>query len=98
MSRSRSSRREKQQPDLRSMNLNRKSDSHQIAMNLFSKTVRTTEETEPLPIKRESVSGPHPDNSDHLNWEMVAFWSFVISTFAALIIAFYVLWTKCNTS
>jgi len=80
------------------MNLNRKSGSHQIATNLFSKTLRATEESKPLPIKRESVSDPHPDKSDHLNWEMVAFWSFVIFTFAALIVAFYVIWTKCNAS
>lgn len=80
------------------MNLNWKSESYQIATNLFSNTLRATEESKPLPIKRESMSDPLPDKSDHLNWERVAFWSFVIFTFAALIVAFYVIWTKCNGS
>lgn len=78
------------------MNLNLKSNGQQVAKDLFSITHRAIEDSGPLPIKHESESDPCPDKSNHLNWEMIAFWSFVIFTFAAVIFAFYVIWTKCN--
>jgi len=78
------------------MNLNRKSGSHQIATNLFSKTLRATEESKPLPIKRESVSDPRPNKPNHPNWEMFALWSFVAVCFAALFVAGYIIWAKCH--
>ena len=49
-----------------------------------------------MPTKRESESDPRPDKSNHLNWGMIAFWGFVIFTFAGLIFALYVIWAKCN--
>ena len=36
------------------------------------------------------------NKSSHLNWEMLAFWSFVALSFAALFAAGYIIWTKCN--
>jgi hypothetical protein len=37
-----------------------------------------------------------PNKSSHLNWEMLAIWSFVAVSFAALFFALYVIWAKCN--
>lgn len=78
------------------MNLNPKSNSQQVAKDLFSITHRAIEDSGPLPIKRESVSDPRPNKSNHLNWEMFAIWSFVVFSIAALFVAGYVIWVKCN--
>jgi hypothetical protein len=78
------------------MSLNPKSNSQQFAKDLFSITHRATEDSRLLPTKRESASDPHPDKSNHLSWEVLAIWGFVIFTFAGLIFAFYVIWAKCN--
>jgi hypothetical protein len=39
---------------------------------------------------------PRSNKSSHLNWEMLALWSFVAVSFAALFAAGYIIWTKCN--
>jgi hypothetical protein len=78
------------------MNINLKSDSHQVAMDLVPHTYRATEDSGPLPTKRESVSDPRPNQSNHLNWEMFALWSFVAFSIAALFVAGYVIWAKCR--
>ena len=78
------------------MNLNRKFDSHQVAMDLVPRTCRETVDSRPLPTKRESVSDPRPNQSNHLNWEMFALWSFVAFSIAALFVAGYVIWAKCR--
>jgi hypothetical protein len=36
------------------------------------------------------------NKSNHLNWEMFVLRSFVVICFAALFVAGYVIWTKCN--
>ena len=36
------------------------------------------------------------NTSSHLNWEMLAIWSFVAVSFAAFFVAGYIIWTKCN--
>ncbi len=33
--------------------------------------------------------------ASRLDWKGIAFWSFVLFSFAALIFALYVVWTKC---
>jgi hypothetical protein len=34
--------------------------------------------------------------ASRLDWKGIAFWSFVVLSFAALIFALYVIWTKCD--
>jgi hypothetical protein len=47
-------------------------------------------------LDRKSESDPRPNKSNLLNWEMFAIWSFVVSSFAALFVAVYVIWAKCQ--
>jgi hypothetical protein len=49
-----------------------------------------------MKLDRKNQSDPRPSNSNHLNWEMFAIWSFVVVSFAALFIAGYVIWVKCH--
>jgi len=36
------------------------------------------------------------NKSSHLNWQLLALWSFVAVSFAALFAAGYIVWAKCN--
>jgi len=45
-------------------------------------------------LDQKSESDPRPNESNHLNWEMFAIWSFVVSSFVALFFAVYVIWAK----
>ena len=65
-------------------------------MDLLPKARRVTEDSGPLSIRRESESEPSPKKSNGLNWGMIAFWGFVIFTFAGLFFALYVIWAKCK--
>ena len=47
---------------------------------------------------RESGSTPRPNASHRLNWDLLAIWSFVAFSFAALCFAAYVIWAKCRGS
>ena len=42
------------------------------------------EDFEESPIERESERAPRPKRSSHLNWEMLAIWSFVVFSFGGL--------------
>jgi len=39
---------------------------------------------------------PRSNKSSHLNWEMLAIWSFVAVSFAAFFVAGCVIWAKCH--
>jgi hypothetical protein len=39
---------------------------------------------------------PRSIKFSHLNWEMLAIWSFVAVSFAAFFVAGYVIWAKCH--
>jgi len=66
----------------------------QVATDLGSEIHRVMEDSERRPIERES--DPRRNKSNSLNWEMLALWSFVALSFAALIFAGYVIWAKSN--
>jgi hypothetical protein len=70
--------------------------SYQVAGDSISRTQRVTEDSELHPVERESEKAPRPNKSPHLNWEMLAIWSFVVFSFAAFIFAGYVIWAKCQ--
>ena len=68
----------------------------QVATDLGSEIHRVIEASERRSIERTSDSDPRPNKSPHLNWEMLAIWSFVVFSFAAFIFAGYVIWAKCQ--
>ena len=68
----------------------------QVATDLGSEIHRAIEDSERRPIERDSESAPRRNKSNHLNWEMLALWSFVAVSFAALFFAGYIIWAKCN--
>ena len=68
----------------------------QVATDLGSEIHRVMEDSERRPIEPESKSDPRRNKSNHLNWEMLALWSFVAVSLAALFVAGYVIWAKCN--
>jgi hypothetical protein len=37
-----------------------------------------------------------PSKSNFPNWQMFALWIFVVTSFAALFFAGYIIWAKCN--
>lgn len=49
-----------------------------------------------LPIERESGGATPRNRSNHLKWEMLALWSFVVFSFAALTFSIYIMWTKIH--
>lgn len=55
---------------------------------------KSEEDSERHPIEPGAFV-PHSNKSSRLNWEMLALWSFVAVSFAALFFAGYVIWVKC---
>ncbi|HXI69815.1 MAG TPA: hypothetical protein VNN22_05590 [Verrucomicrobiae bacterium] len=47
-------------------------------------------------LDQKNESDLRPTKSPHPNREMVALWSFVVVSFAALFIAGYFIWAKCH--
>jgi hypothetical protein len=67
----------------------------QVATDLGSQIHRGIEDSERCPIEPGAL-GPRSNKSNHLNWEMLTIWSFVVFSFAALFFAGYVIWAKCQ--
>jgi len=42
------------------------------------------------------MNSTQQNKSSHLNWEMLAIWSVMVVSFAALFFAGYIIWAKCN--
>jgi hypothetical protein len=69
----------------------------QLTKALPSSAYRVTEDSERRTIEHEGENAPRHTESSHLNWEMLAIWSLVVFSFAAL---FFCLWTissKCHS-
>jgi hypothetical protein len=49
------------------------------------------------PIVREGENGSCPERSGHVNWEMLAIWSFVVFSFAALLFCIFIMFAKCHS-
>ena len=56
---------------------------------------KSEEDSEQRPIGPGAFV-PRSNKSSHLNWEMLAIWSFVAVSFAALFVAGDIIWAKCN--
>ena len=56
---------------------------------------KSEEDSERRPIEPGAFV-PRSNKSSRLNWEMLALWSFVAVSFAALFAAGYVIWAKCD--
>ena len=56
---------------------------------------KSDEDSERRPIKPGAFV-PRSNKSSHLNWEMFTIWSLVAVSFAALFVAGYIIWSKCN--
>jgi len=63
------------------MNRHQKSNDHQDALGLFSKTNQATENSGPFPTKPENENDPRSNKSVYLNWETFVLWSLVLSVF-----------------
>jgi len=70
--------------------------SFQVVTEPFSKTRRVAEASAPRSSERTSGSTPPPNTSIRPNWEMVALWSFVVVSFAALFSCGLIIWAKCH--
>ena len=78
--------------------IERHQDKGQVATYVFSKTHRVAEGFERRPIARARGDILRPDRSTHLNWEILAIWSFVVFSFAALLFCVCVIYAKCQAN
>jgi hypothetical protein len=68
------------------------SKGHQIVTEVHLKSRRVTEASERCPI--ESARECAQSRNSHLDWTMLAMWSFVVLSFAAFIFCGLILWSK----
>ena len=71
-------------------------DARQARTGLLSETRRATDHSERYAAEEEFAPSPPTNQANRLAWEMSAFWIFALFSFAALIFAVYVIWTKCE--
>jgi hypothetical protein len=66
--------------------------SHQSMTEPFPKTRRVAEASERCPI--ESARECAQSTNSHLDWTMLAIWSFVVFSFAAFFFCGLIIWAK----
>jgi len=45
-----------------------------------------------------SSTNPRSNESNHLTWDVIVLWGFVISALAAFVLVLHVIWNKCNSN
>ena len=78
--------------------IERYQDRGQAATYVFSKAYRVTEGIERRPISREARSAVLPDTASHRVWELLAVWSLVVFSFAALLFCLWAISAKCQAN
>ena len=73
-----------------------RNNGQQITTALLSSAYRVTEDSERSTIEHESENAPRHTESSHLNWEMLAIWSLVVSSFAAFFFCLWAISAKCH--
>jgi len=68
----------------------------QITAVYLSNASRLAEDSERTTIKPESENTPCHKECSHLDWQMVAIWSFVVFSFAALCFCLWAISAKCH--
>ena len=63
---------------------------------VFLKPRRVAEASERCPIESERECAQSPYRYSHLDWTMLAIWSFVVFSFAAFFFCFWVISAKCH--
>ncbi len=62
----------------------------------FSRTPPVVQASERCPVGNERETGPRVEQTSHVNWAMLAIWSFTVFSFAALLICIYIMFAKCG--
>jgi hypothetical protein len=71
--------------------------SPQTMTEPFSTTLPVIDASERGPIEPESESGPRVGKTSHVNWAMLAIWSFAVFSFAALLFCIFIMFAKCHS-
>ena len=70
---------------------------HQVPTPVFPQTRRVTAESERPPARLESRTATVPDTSTRKYWAILAVWSFVLFSFAALLFCLHLISLKCGS-
>jgi len=78
--------------------IQRYQDRGKAAAYVLSKTYCGTADVERRPIVRETSIRLLPDTAGRRTWEMLAVWSLVVFSFAALLFCMHVISAKCQVN